>query len=159
MEPLTFFSYLIEFLFNRLYAPFQQDFTCLKNELLAKVVLNFFLQLLDAKDMALVSHIVSHDSFVNLILFQLKIEEPNTLNLVFKLLLAIANLNSIKIVDAFFCNRAKFILNYICEGVNARNGVQKKYCITIVKTLFDNFIYNKWDVASETNKTVMYALN
>ena len=87
------------------------------------MVLNFFLQLLDAKDIALVSHIVSHDSFVNLILFQLKIEEPNTLNLVFKLLLAIANLNSIQIVDAFFCNRAKFILNYICEGVNARNVV------------------------------------
>lgn len=81
-------------------------------------MVNFFSTLLDNHDLALIQYILNNQAFSDLILFELKIEDRNIIYLIYQILLKVADTTHIHLIDDFFCKHAKFVMNYICDGIN-----------------------------------------
>ena len=48
---------------------------------------------------------MKNDIFVDILLFEMKLEDKNTIHLVYDIIIKLINIKSLNIIDNFFCNK------------------------------------------------------
>ena len=146
-SPLQVVDHSILHLKTKVYGYWEaaQDDCNTKN---SQIMVTFLCKLAHSEDASLISYLVQSRIFSDVLLFELKLENEQTIQMIYQIILRLLNAKNAAEFESFLFKNGKLILNYVVDGINnsqQNKFSQKDFCILFLKQFYENCIICKAD--------------